>query len=351
MNPPHARLFSKVGPFAGRSFAVGEEVTFGRSPDNAVVLADPAVSGRHGRIFWDPEEGCYRIEDLGSRNGTWVAGIRVREPEPLGPLDVIGVAGVGDLVFQVVGGERAFETDLDLAAGDLVPPDLDGAGGAAEAAGAAGRTFADAEPLAVPGGIEGGAGTGDREALGRTIYEDFREGGEWVVPDLDGEASAGGGGEPLSVESREAAPSDTGRTVHDAEPLALPELPADEASEVQPAAPAAPPAEAFFLEVETAEAGTVRHLLAPGEHLVGRGSDADVVVESPTLSRAHARLLVSEDGVRLIDLESTNGTRVAGAEAAPGAEVALAPGTELELGSVPCRLVRAPVDTPEEGGS
>ncbi len=83
-----------------------------------------------------------------------MAGIRVREPEKLGRLDVIGVAGVGDLVFQVLEGDRSFETDLDLAAGDLVPPDLDGAAEGSGNVGAPGRTFADAEPLAVPEGSE-----------------------------------------------------------------------------------------------------------------------------------------------------------------------------------------------------
>lgn len=288
-----ARLFSKTGPFAGQSFPIGEEATFGRSADNPVVLADAAVSGRHGRIFWDPEEECYRIEDLGSRNGTWVAGIRVREPEKLGRLDVIGVAGVAELVFQTLDAGRSFDTDLDLAAGDLLPPDLEAA------AGAAGRTFADAEPLAVPAGLGASAAPDEREAIRRTIYEDP---GEWVLPALEAEE-------------------------------------------------AAPPSEGFFLEVESLESGTIRHPLAPGEHLVGRGAEADVVVESPTLSRAHARLVVDADGVQVIDLGSTNGTRVAGREAEPGTPVAVAPGAELELGSVPCRIVRAPLDDAGNGGS
>lgn len=337
-----ARLFSKSGPFAGQSFPIGREATFGRNPDNAVVLADAAVSGRHGRIFWDEEEGCYRIEDLGSRNGTWVAGIRVREPEKLGPLDVVGVAGVAELVFKTLDAGRSFETDLDLAAGDLVPPDLEAAPGAA----GAGRTFADAEPLAVPEGL----GEPAPDAARRTIYEEL---GDWSLPPA----------EPASP-----------RTLHDAEFLAPPELPAEPAAPAPeppapdepepPAAPAvapapppepAPPpphtAEAFFLEVETAETGTVRHRLDPGQHLVGRGADAAVVVESPTLSRAHARLLVDEEGVRVLDLGSTNGTRVEGREAEPGTPLAVPPGAHLELGSIACRIVRAPVDGPGEGGT
>lgn len=316
MSGVRARLFSKSGPFAGRSFPIGREATFGRSAGNAVVLADAAVSGHHGRIFWDEEEGCYRIEDLGSRNGTWVAGIRVREPEKLGPLDVVGVAGVAELVFQTLDAGRSFETDLDLAAGDLVPPDLEAAPGVEAAA--AGRTFADAEPLAVPEGL----GEPAPDAARRTIYEEL---GDWALPPAE---------EPPAP--AEPAP---------AEPEPPPPAP------VAPAPPPPRPAEAFFLEVETAERGTVRHRLDPGEHLVGRGGDAAVVVESPTLSRAHARLLVDEGGVRVLDLGSTNGTRVAGREAEPGTPVQVPPGAHLELGSVPCRVVRAPVDGSDGGGS
>jgi len=319
----NARLFAKSGPFAGRSFAIGREVTFGRNPDNAVVLADAAVSGRHGRIFWDEEEGSYRIEDLGSRNGTWVGGIRVREAEKLGPLDVVGVAGVAELVFQTLEAGRSFETHLDLAAGDLVPPDLEAAAG----------------------------GSGD---LRRTIYEDL---GDWSLPPAEPERAPGELDQPASP-----------RTLHDALFLAPPELPAEPPPAVAPPAPppepepapASPeppvpppprPADAFFLEVETADRGTVRHRLDPGEHLVGRGADAAVVVESPTLSRAHARLLVDGDGVRVLDLGSTNGTRVAGREAEPGTPLAVPPGAHLELGSVACRIVRAPGDGPDGGGS
>lgn len=49
--------------------------TIGRSRDNAVVLHDASLSRFHARI--DVEEGGASLLDLGSRNGTFVGGLRV----------------------------------------------------------------------------------------------------------------------------------------------------------------------------------------------------------------------------------------------------------------------------------
>ena len=45
---------------------------------------------------------------------------------------------------------------------------------------------------------------------------------------------------------------------------------------------------------------------------MGRALDNDLVVESGEVSRHHARLELEQDGLRIIDLNSTNGTRVNG---------------------------------------
>ncbi|MEO7669547.1 MAG: FHA domain-containing protein, partial [Polyangia bacterium] len=49
-----------------------------------------------------------------------------------------------------------------------------------------------------------------------------------------------------------------------------------------------------------------------GEVLVGRAIDADVRIDSPAVSRHHAKLLVGCDSVVVLDLDSQNGTRVNG---------------------------------------
>lgn len=52
------------------------EVSIGRSPDNAIVIDNPAVSHYHARVF--NEEGRTMLEDFGSLNGTFVNGQRVK---------------------------------------------------------------------------------------------------------------------------------------------------------------------------------------------------------------------------------------------------------------------------------
>lgn len=63
---------------------------------------------------------------------------------------------------------------------------------------------------------------------------------------------------------------------------------------------------------------------------IGRALDNDLVIPSTDISRHHARLEQIADGYRLVDLASTNGTRVNGQ---PVTEQALAPGDTLTLGA------------------
>jgi FHA domain len=53
-----------------------KEVSIGRSPENGVVIDNPAVSHYHARVF--NEEGRLMLEDFGSMNGTFVNGQRVK---------------------------------------------------------------------------------------------------------------------------------------------------------------------------------------------------------------------------------------------------------------------------------
>jgi hypothetical protein len=75
-----AKLSFESGPFTGRIIALPNQmVTLGRAPDNDVVVADPATSGRHGRI--EVRAGSFWISDLGSTNGTLVNGEPVIEKQ------------------------------------------------------------------------------------------------------------------------------------------------------------------------------------------------------------------------------------------------------------------------------
>jgi hypothetical protein len=74
--------------------------------------------------------------------------------------------------------------------------------------------------------------------------------------------------------------------------------------------------------------------LRPGANVVGRGLECDVRLASPTVSRAHARIVVDGDGGAAIeDLGSHNGTWI-GDRPVTG-KTALASGDRLRLGTAP----------------
>ncbi len=66
---------------AGASFAVNGTLVIGRSPQSEIQIDDPFASARHAEIV-DRDGVCY-LEDLGSTNGTYLNGRRVRSTESL----------------------------------------------------------------------------------------------------------------------------------------------------------------------------------------------------------------------------------------------------------------------------
>ena len=76
--------------------------------------------------------------------------------------------------------------------------------------------------------------------------------------------------------------------------------------------------------------------LMPGDNVIGRDSDVTIVIVDPTVSRRHARVLVTPDGVSVEDFGSKNGTFVGGA--AVTSPVRLAHGDEIQIGTVPVRF-------------
>src|SRR5690606_30085058 len=55
-----------------------------------------------------------------------------------------------------------------------------------------------------------------------------------------------------------------------------------------------------------------RYLLTGPVTVIGRGSEADIIVDDPGISRRHLEIRVTADGVIASDLGSTNGTYVEG---------------------------------------
>lgn len=77
---PQAELAIESGPDAGHTHRANDHaVRMGRSPDNDVILRDPATSGHHARLERRGEQ--FWIVDLGSTNGTFVNGEAIQEKQ------------------------------------------------------------------------------------------------------------------------------------------------------------------------------------------------------------------------------------------------------------------------------
>ena len=104
--PRAARCWLMCGSREFR-LAEGEHVA-GREPSVAIWLDSPKVSRRHARIVVNSDRAT--IEDLGSKNGTFVRDVRISAPTPLESRDEVRI-GPFTLIFVVSG--RPEETEPD----------------------------------------------------------------------------------------------------------------------------------------------------------------------------------------------------------------------------------------------
>lgn len=72
--------------------------TLGRSPEAAIVVADRLASRSHAAVRYDPVRGTWLVQDLGSRNGTFLDGVPVHSAL-LSENAVIRIGG-SELVFR-----------------------------------------------------------------------------------------------------------------------------------------------------------------------------------------------------------------------------------------------------------
>jgi pSer/pThr/pTyr-binding forkhead associated (FHA) protein len=80
----HVGRLAVIEPKAGRgvTFALGREVTIGRDPNCTITMPDDVyVSQMHAHVV--PRNGEHVVEDLGSKNGTFLNGNRLDSPRPL----------------------------------------------------------------------------------------------------------------------------------------------------------------------------------------------------------------------------------------------------------------------------
>lgn len=107
--------------------------------------------------------------------------------------------------------------------------------------------------------------------------------------------------------------------------------------------------QSWILHGSTANGQPVRLLVdaatttdAAGGIVIGRSPKlAGLVLEDPSVSRSHARLTFSPDGLAIEDLQSTNGTQVDGVAMPAHRPTPLSEGAIISIGDVNMRLARA----------
>jgi two-component system, NtrC family, response regulator AtoC len=106
---PRAFLVVQIGGAEPSSRVVdlvdGGEVTFGRSRGAIVSVKDDDVSRLHARVKRTGD--AIEVEDLGSRNGTWVNGERITAPRRLAAGDELKMGSILAVVGRTSGLRRA----------------------------------------------------------------------------------------------------------------------------------------------------------------------------------------------------------------------------------------------------
>jgi len=86
--------------------------------------------------------------------------------------------------------------------------------------------------------------------------------------------------------------------------------------------------------------------LRPGRIALGRAAECPISFDDPLVSRQHAEIVVSEMGVRLVDLDSRNGVRVNGVRITE--PITLQPNDRIRLGRDELVILCAPDELFEE---
>lgn len=214
------------------------------------------------------EDGALSIEDLGSANGTLVDQVRIEEPTRLGPTSQVAI---GDYVLTI----KASAVKASGARSAARP-------------GAASRSLA---PARLPSGMKDPGPAPSTRVLGAANK-----------PGAHGAARAAGEPPHSSALAKRPASAIVG-----------------------------PPLEGPALRGLTGPWLNRRFPLS-GKVVVGRMPPAQVVVEDDSISRRHAEVEVTAEGVVLRDLGSANGTLLNGV--AVTGEILLQPGDVLQVGVV-----------------
>jgi biotin operon repressor len=110
-------LIGQTGILNGLRWLINREMTLGRGNDCTVVIPDRQVSRYHARLTYT-SKGLL-LEDLGSKNGTYLNGKLVIEPCYLQDGDILAVALVQNFVFLSSDATMPMEAGMPVIAGHV----------------------------------------------------------------------------------------------------------------------------------------------------------------------------------------------------------------------------------------
>lgn len=296
----HAKLYCRTGKLPRYDFRIEEEATIGTLAQNTIQIDVSAISSKHARIYFDAKSRSYYLEDVGSRNGTRLDGVRVRDKEKLGKLHIITFAEQFDFIFQLIEAEQP--------SGGLAP---------AKPAEASKAPVVQPVPVVkemppvekrpaemppVPQQVVSKA-KDEIPAGARTVMDaDF-------VPAPRFQVS-----EPKDVQQKPKEP-DVQRTIIDDGSMPPPVIPGvgtpavPVSTAVQPIPESSSPT-FFVIRVDIPATGMKSFELHEGKNVIGREEGCDIVIKDDSLSRKHAVLTLTSGKVMVLDLGSKNNTFV-----------------------------------------
>jgi pSer/pThr/pTyr-binding forkhead associated (FHA) protein len=290
--------------------AIGE-VTLGRSPACNIVAESGAVSKVHARI----ERTVDRLilKDLGSSNGTFVNGTKV----------MTALLSDGDVLL--LGGVEPFRVRIEMG-------EVTSGSGIRRRVAQAELPEAEEQPrFSTDWKTRFEWDSGEREAIA-SLREEWENKTTQKQPVVKPPAAAA---PPASPPRRAPTPKTPPPPAAAPAPAPKTTPPPEAATVVKPEmAPAAAP----LAEVRLVGSDYDLVVTSPGAHVLGRAADAPLRVKHATVSRTHARVILSEDR-KTASLEhagGANGTHLNG-RAIDKAEP-LSDGDEIGIGEVTLRV-------------
>lgn len=96
-NQEYPLFIAQAGPLEGQRWKINAQLTLGREKDCDIIIPLRQVSRHHSRVTPSPNGAI--IEDLGSKNGTYLNGSLVQEPTILTDGDEIQISLAQHFIF------------------------------------------------------------------------------------------------------------------------------------------------------------------------------------------------------------------------------------------------------------